>query len=148
MAKKSESKPDKGNWYKVLVPSFINERFFSDDDIADPKRRYVQYDGIAGSNLEAVNESEVREAGIDIQEPEENELDNREAELNQREKALVKREQDIVRREKELDDLTEAANKRAKELDEREINVTTAKVPLDSIVETNVQTGTDLKLKK
>lgn len=124
MAKKSGSK-DPGNWYRVLQESFINDAIRLEGE-------YVQYDGEPGSNLEPVSEDEVRKAGIEIKEPTDDALDNREAELNQREKELVKREVAIQTREKELDDLAEAADERAKELDEREAAIAAKEKPADT----------------
>lgn len=127
MAKAKEKTETKGsgNWYRVLQDSFINDAIRHEGE-------YVQYDGEAGSNLQSVSEDEVRKAGIEIKEPTDDALDNREAELNQREKELVKREQTIQIREKELDDLTEAADKRAKELDDREAAIAAKETPVDT----------------
>ena len=112
MAKKS-TEAKASNWYRVLEPSFINDALKSPGE-------FVQYDGVAGSNLESVSEDDVRASGQVIPEVTIDQLDNREGQLNQREKEIAGREEAVQVREKEIEDLTEAADKRAKELDDRE----------------------------
>lgn len=116
MAKKASGDgASASNWYRVKEPSFIGDALRQEGD-------YVQFDGDAGSNLEAVSEDEARQAGAVIETPAVD-LDARELDLNKREKDIAGREKTVQQREKELDDLATAADQRAKDLDAREAAV-------------------------
>lgn len=121
-------------WYKVLQESFINESFKYPGE-------YVQYTGVAGSNLEEVSEKEVRDAGVEIETPDEDLLENREIELNKREKDLIEREKKVQIREKELEELDDAINDRAEELDEREKAISVQEQVLVPVKETGDKTA-------
>lgn len=55
MAKAEKSAEDTRPKYKVLVPSYINDRYISQDDVDAGIEIY--YDGIPGSALEPVNDA-------------------------------------------------------------------------------------------
>lgn len=133
-AKKTPEVKASTKWYKVLQESFINESFKYPGE-------YVQYTGVAGSNLEEVSEKEVRDAGVEIETPDEDVLENREIELNQREKDLIEREKKVELREKGLEELDDAINERAEELDEREKAISAQEQVLFPVKETGDKTA-------
>lgn len=55
MAKAEKSAEDTRPKYKVLAPSYINDRYISQDDVDAGIEIY--YDGIPGSALEPVNDA-------------------------------------------------------------------------------------------
>ncbi len=100
-------------WYKVLETSYIN------DAIRDPGE-FVQVDGPVGTNLEEASLDEVRAAGKQVDQPDEDVLENREGELNQRESEINDRENHLEQRRLELEQLSESLDQRAHDLDARE----------------------------
>lgn len=118
MAKKTDGA---SNWYRVVETSFIGDALRSAGD-------YVQFDGDAGSNLEAATEKEAIAAGA-VPVSAASQVASQQADLDAREKEIAAREKAADEKQKELDTAAEAADQRAKELDAREAAVAAKEAP-------------------